>query len=123
MLQTARQSKNEEIKRKLHEQRIKVEKAIAQHLYSRDGSFGEWQERDSPAEIEMREVDFNQLQALQTQLRNLEWAESRLHDNSFGICIDCGKRISEKRLLNDPCVTRCINCQKSTEDASHQPSL
>ncbi len=39
-----------------------------------------------------------------------------IHDGSYGICIDCGGKISEKRLKSYPNATRCIACQEAHEE-------
>jgi DnaK suppressor protein len=42
----------------------------------------------------------------------------RIHDGSFGACIECELAISSKRLAAVPWASRCIKCQ----DASDQDS-
>ncbi len=37
-------------------------------------------------------------------------------DGSYGVCIDCGEPISEKRLRSYPDATRCIACQEAYEE-------
>lgn len=44
-------------------------------------------------------------------LKALEMIET----GTYGICIDCGAHISEKRLQLYPNATRCIACQESHE--------
>jgi DnaK suppressor protein len=50
-----------------------------------------------------------------TLLRNVKGALARIHDGSFGTCIDCESEISEKRLKAVPWATRCIQCQESAD--------
>lgn len=38
-----------------------------------------------------------------------------LDEGSYGICIDCGQPISEKRLKYYPYAQRCLACQEATE--------
>ncbi|OIP96640.1 hypothetical protein AUK40_04760 [Candidatus Wirthbacteria bacterium CG2_30_54_11] len=38
-------------------------------------------------------------------------ALSRIEDGSYGICVDCGERIAEKRLSFAPASRYCISCQ------------
>lgn len=40
-------------------------------------------------------------------------ALKRMDDDDFGYCLVCGEDIPYKRLMADPAVTRCIDCQKS----------
>jgi len=44
----------------------------------------------------------------------------RLADGTYGICEDCGREISERRLKAVPFARRCIECQEKTE-AIEQP--
>jgi RNA polymerase-binding transcription factor DksA len=123
MIRKEKDDWRQQVADKLRQERDNVEDAIAQYLHSNEGLPNEWQEKDSPSEVEIREVEFRQLEALQTRLRALEWAQNRFQHNDYGLCVDCGKRIALKRLLNDPTVERCIDCQAATEMTEHLPSL
>jgi DnaK suppressor protein len=48
-------------------------------------------------------------------LRQVKAALRRIHDGSFGTCIDCDYAISSKRLAAVPWATRCIQCQETAE--------
>jgi DnaK suppressor protein len=48
-------------------------------------------------------------------LRQVKAALRRIHDDSFGTCIDCDYAISPKRLAAVPWATRCIQCQEASE--------
>jgi DnaK suppressor protein len=50
-----------------------------------------------------------------TLLRAVKAALRRIHDGSFGTCIDCESAISPKRLAAVPWAPRCIQCQDSTD--------
>lgn len=75
----------------------------------------EWQERDSPAERNLREVEWNQYSALQHELSEIEAAKKRLENGKYGMCEDCAGPIPEKRLKLLPAVRRCIACQAENE--------
>ncbi len=45
-------------------------------------------------------------------------ALSMIEAGTYGICIDCGQPISEKRLQLYPNVTRCLACQEAVEEKS-----
>jgi DnaK suppressor protein len=49
------------------------------------------------------------------QLRAVDEALLRIERGEYGICIDCGEAIPEQRLLADPAVSRCVNCQALSE--------
>jgi DnaK suppressor protein len=45
-------------------------------------------------------------------LRDVKAALLRVHDGTFGTCIDCESAISPKRLAAVPWALRCIQCQE-----------
>lgn len=47
-----------------------------------------------------------------TLLRNVKAALRRIHDGSFGTCMECESEISPKRLAAVPWAQRCILCQE-----------
>jgi DnaK suppressor protein len=46
-----------------------------------------------------------------TLLRDVKAALRRVHDGSFGTCIECESAIGPKRLAALPWAVRCIQCQ------------
>jgi DnaK suppressor protein len=50
-----------------------------------------------------------------TLLRDVKAALLRIHDGSFGTCIDCEWAISPKRLAAVPWASRCIQCQDAAD--------
>lgn len=75
----------------------------------------DWQERDSPAERNLREVEWYQYSQLQEELSEIERARQRVLEGIYGICEDCGEKISAKRLSNMLTARRCIKCQEQSE--------
>ncbi len=49
------------------------------------------------------------------EIRDIEAAEARIKDGSFGICIGCGDEISVERLRAYPTAKRCVRCQQQRE--------
>lgn len=39
-----------------------------------------------------------------------------IEEGTYGVCVDCGNPIAEKRLLLYPNATRCITCQEAIEE-------
>jgi DnaK suppressor protein len=39
-----------------------------------------------------------------------------IEDGTYGVCVDCGQPISEKRLKSYPNATRCLACQELFEE-------
>jgi DnaK suppressor protein len=50
-----------------------------------------------------------------TMLRQVKAALRRIHDGSFGTCIDCESPISPKRVAAVPWAPRCIECQGTAD--------
>jgi DnaK suppressor protein len=48
-------------------------------------------------------------------LRDVKAALRRIHDGSFGTCIQCESAISPKRLAAVPWAPRCIQCQEAAD--------
>ena len=44
------------------------------------------------------------------KISQIENTLKRIELGTFGICISCGEEISEKRLMIDPTVLKCIDC-------------
>lgn len=43
-------------------------------------------------------------------------ALDKLEEGTYGICVDCGQAISEKRLTSFPNAARCLSCQEAFEE-------
>lgn len=82
---------------------------------------GEWQERDSPSEDEMREMEYRHRELLSQRLRGIDEAVERYHRGGFGRCVECGAPIETKRLRCDPAVSLCFGCQTTFEQKLTEP--
>ncbi len=64
-------------------------------------------------------IDREMLESMSSQdlnkLRSIDAALSRLNAKRFGICMKCGKRISDARLRALPYAVLCIDCQNNDE--------
>lgn len=64
------------------------------------------------------------MELLKKSLQDAEFAEyqrlvlalQKIKDGTYGICIDCGDEIAEKRLKSYPNAARCLLCQEAFED-------
>jgi len=50
------------------------------------------------------------------EYKRLVRALEMIEDGTYGICVDCGTQISEKRLASFPNATRCLVCQEAFEE-------
>ena len=71
------------------------------------------------ADIAADDIDRTTLEVLSAQdmrrLNLIESAISRLETGHYGMCMQCGKRIPEKRLEAIPYALLCIDCKSSEE--------
>jgi len=49
------------------------------------------------------------------ELMRIEQALTRMSNDDFGYCEECGEEISEKRLSVDPAVLFCLKCANANE--------
>lgn len=49
------------------------------------------------------------------ELNLINNALMRIENGEYGVCIDCGEPISERRLEHFPYAARCISCQEALE--------
>ncbi|HXW86397.1 MAG TPA: TraR/DksA family transcriptional regulator [Candidatus Bathyarchaeia archaeon] len=64
------------------------------------------------------------MESLRVSLQDAELGEynrlvralQKIDDQTYGICMDCGNEISEKRLKSYPDAMRCLICQEEYED-------
>jgi len=70
-------------------------------------------------DIASDDIDRKTLEALSTQdvkrLRLIDSAISRIHNDRYGLCMKCNKKIPRERLEAIPYALMCISCQSSDE--------
>ena len=72
------------------------------------------------------QVVSSSIETLRISLQSNELAEynriiqalDMIEAGTYGICVDCGQNISEKRLKSCPNVTRCMSCQEVLEEGN-----
>src|SRR6266487_4644471 len=80
-------------------------------LRQETGSFDQFEPSDEAA----RELEWHHRGALEDRLREVIDAQDRLIDGGYGLCIACGKRVSDKRLIADPAAEMCVACRQQAE--------
>ena len=96
---------------------------LAHVLRARDGIVIE-KSADQMDEVQYaseRELAIRNADRESALLRQVRAALRRIHDGSFGTCIECEYAISPKRLVAVPWASRCIECQE-TADRDQQES-
>jgi DnaK suppressor protein len=64
----------------------------------------------SERDLAIRQVDLES-----NLLRQVKAALRRIHNGSFGTCVECESAISPKRLAAVPWASRCIQCQDAAD--------
>ena len=90
---------------------------LVQVLRKRDGIAIE-KSADQMDEIQYaseRDLAIRNVDRESSLLRQVKAALRRIHDGSFGTCIECESAISPKRLAAVPWASRCIQCQEAAD--------
>ena len=62
-----------------------------------------------------RDVNYELLTMHTKALKDIDEALERLDEGTYGICVDCGREISEKRLEAVSFTQYCMECQREKE--------
>ena len=90
---------------------------LVQVLRKRDGIAIE-KSADQMDEIQYaseRDLAIRNVDRESSLLRDVKAALRRIHDGSFGTCIECESAISPRRLAAVPWASRCIQCQEAAD--------
>ena len=115
-------SKNTEFTNTMRENLLKRKVELREILSGSNQQVSDMQVKDSGDEALSAAMDTLQsslTQAEVEEVNQIDAALSRIDRNEFGLCIDCGQNIAEKRLLHSPFAARCIVCQEELENMSH----
>ena len=101
---------------------LSLKQELIENINSQNNSFHSLFSSADPkddVDIASDEIDRKMLESMSSQdinkLRNIDAALSRLDTKRFGICMNCGKKISEARLRALPYAVLCIDCQNNNE--------
>lgn len=110
----------EELKQKLEEQKISLEKELESFAKKDDSPKGDWETKypnreDGDKEEEADEVqEYNNLlpieQRLELKLKDVNLALEKIAKGNYGKCENCDKEISEDRLRALPEARVCFDC-------------
>jgi RNA polymerase-binding protein DksA len=62
-----------------------------------------------------REIDYTLEENSEHVLAEIEGALKRIEEGTYGVCVNCGKPITEERLAAIPWATHCIDCKRLVE--------
>jgi DnaK suppressor protein len=67
-----------------------------------------------------RDMEIRNADRESTLLREVRGALRRIHDGSFGTCIECDWPINANRLVAVPWAVRCVVCQEAADSDGQQ---
>lgn len=70
---------------------------------------------DASVSDELADLNLSMLDRHIAELREIDAAEQRLRDGTYGDCTECGGEIGIERLLAQPTAARCVRCQERYE--------
>ncbi len=101
---------------------IELKKSIIDNLIAENTEFKEIVEGINPkdlVDIAADDIDRRTIEAIGAQevkrLRLIDAALSRVENEKYGLCMKCGKKIPEERLLAIPYALMCIDCKTVEE--------
>lgn len=110
-----------QLTRREAELRAQLQSMAAAALHSRAEAAEVIDFKDLAAEEARTAVDDAVIARSTEELQQVLAALRRLHDGSYGLCIDCGAAIDEWRLAVMPATRFCTECQAVHERATTLP--
>ena len=105
----------EEVRRDIQRELQKYDDESYTQLAQRVADSGEQAWSDLVSDLNLAEVSRDV-----GEVRDIDTALQRLADGKYGICLECGDRIEQKRLDANPAAVRCLECQRDVEHRNRQ---
>ncbi len=112
----------EQLKAKLEEQKISVQKELETFAKKDDSPKGDWETKYPNRENGNMEEEADEVQeygnllpveySLELKLKDINLALEKMEKGGYGICENCKKEISEDRLLACPEAKTCLKCNE-----------
>ncbi len=110
-----------EFKKKLEEEKSQLKKDLLSFASENKNISGDYDSRypfiqggdlvdDQANEVESYNGRLALENALETRLKEINQALVMIKDNSFGICVKCGKEIEKERLRANSAAQICLKC-------------
>lgn len=111
-------SKSEAFIQKVKDKLVNRKAEILQQLANANSSPIATQVKDIGDEAQSASMGKLQSSLEQTEIEeinSIDAALARISRDEYGICVDCGDVISDRRLEHSPYAARCIVCQEELE--------
>lgn len=103
------------VEQQLRAEREKLLSELALDTAPPDELADGWQDRDSAAESEIRDVEFVHRGALRHRILQIERALEQIKLGTYGRCTSCRRAIDAARLTKTPDVQMCLACETELE--------
>ncbi len=104
------------IKKQLLERKAEIERELQQLTQEKFSDDQVQDPGDQALSSTMESLNSSLQHTKLEEYRRVEMALQMIEDGTYGICVDCGQAISEKRLKSFPNATRCLSCQEIYEE-------
>jgi len=104
------------IKKKLLERKKELEAELAEIYKEEQTPEQLYDVGDRVQSLSLENLRISLQDAEIDEYNRIRQALQMIEDGIYGICVDCGKPISDKRLKLYPNATRCLICQEAAEE-------
>lgn len=78
-------------------------------------------DQGEPSEVDIQDdIALALIEMKADTLNRIDVALRRISDNTYGVCVDCGGEIAERRMRALPFAVRCKDCEDARETAEHR---
>lgn len=103
------------VKQALIQRRDEMDNKLTAHSHEEVTDRATHDSGDEALSLLMERLQTSLQKTEMNELHLIEEALGRIDKEEYGLCIDCGEPISEKRLTHFPYAARCIVCQEALE--------
>jgi len=105
----------DKIKQNLLRRKLEMNNQLTMHSHEKVSDGQVQDTADEALTLSMEKLQNSLQKTEMDELRLIDSALGRISRDEYGICVDCGEPISERRLENFPYAARCIICQEEFE--------
>jgi len=106
----------DKVKKQLLDRQVELTKGIESHAQEELTDKQVMDSGDEALSLSMEKLQSSLEKTEIDELRLIDKALERLKTGEYGVCIDCGEMIAQKRLEYYPYAARCIVCQEAFEN-------
>lgn len=104
------------IKKELLERKVALEEQLTQLSKEKVTNDVVQDPGDMAATSTMESLKISLQDAEKREYDRILQALAKIEDGTYGICVDCGRPIGDKRLKSSPNAARCLMCQELFEE-------